>query len=268
MPVMTFTPHVYRSAAIGMVFALSVLLHPLPSLPAEGTAPTFGYRVVNAFPHDREAFTQGFAWDAGNLLESTGLYGQSSLRRVELKTGEVMKSRSLKRKFFGEGVVPVGDRIVQVTWRSGQGFVYDRVSFEPLSIFSVNGEGWGITWDGGRLILSDGSDTLRFLDPVSFRETARLRVRDGDTPVQRLNELEYVKGEILANVWRSDRIAVISPETGKVTGWIDLEGILAPLAAGRDDMLNGIAYDPEGDRLFVTGKRWPRIFEIEVVPVP
>jgi glutamine cyclotransferase len=251
-----------------MVLAIPVLLHPSPSFPTEGTAPTLGYRVVNTFPHDRKAFTQGLAWDEGNLLESTGLYGKSSLRRVELRTGKVLKVRSLREKFFGEGVVPVDDRIVQLTWRSGKGFVYDRVSFGPLTTFSVPGEGWGITWDGRRLIMSDGSDILRFLDHESFEETGRLRVRDGSVPVERLNELEYVKGEIYANVWWSDRIARISPETGQVTGWIDLEGILAPLSVGQKDVLNGIAYDPEGDRLFVTGKRWPRLFEIEIVPAP
>jgi glutamine cyclotransferase len=265
-PVVTFTPHVFRLAALGVVLALPVLLRPYPSFPVEGTAPTFGYRVVNVFPHDRKAFTQGLAWDEGNLLESTGLYGKSSLRRVELRTGRVLKVRSLRKKFFGEGAAPLDGHIVQLTWRSGTGFVYDRASFEPLSTFTVTGEGWGITWDGRRLILSDGSDTLRLLDPESFGETGRLRVRDGDTPVRGLNELEYVKGEILANVWRSNRIARISPETGQVTGWIDLEGILAPLSVGQEDVLNGIAYDPGGDRLFVTGKRWPRIFEIEIIP--
>ena len=231
-----------------------------------GFAPTFGYRVVGAYPHDSKAFTQGLLWDRGELLEGTGLYGQSSLRRVDLETGKVSQERRLAKEYFGEGVTLLEGRIFQLTWRAGKGFVYDRDSFELLRTFTFPGEGWGITTDGRRLIMSDGTDTIRFLDPESLRETGRLPVHDGDAPVNSLNELEYVKGEIYANVWMSDRIAVISPESGRVIRWIDLEGILSPLRRDKKNVLNGIAFDPVGNRLFVTGKFWPRLFEIEVTP--
>jgi len=257
-----------RAAFLGLTLFTIVLLGGVPSPVAAGKAPVSSYRVVNSFPHDRKAFTQGLAWDGGNLLESTGLYGKSSLRRVDLTTGKVRRKHRLEKKFFGEGAVVVGDRVIQLTWRSGKGFVYDRVTFDHLSTFSYDGEGWGLAWDGGRLIMSDGSATLRFLDPGTLRETGRLQVLDGEVPVARLNELEYVEGEIWANVWWTNRIVRIDPETGRVTGWIDLEGILSPYSVGEKDVLNGIAWDPEGRRLFVTGKRWPRLYEIELIPKP
>lgn len=251
-----------------MAMLTAVLLWFMPSSAVAGGAPVSEYRVVESFPHDRQAFTQGLAWDGDALLESTGLHGKSSLRRVDLRTGKVRQKHRLGKEFFGEGAVIVGERVIQLTWRSGTGFVYDLSSFKQLATFPIAGEGWGITWDGRRLIMSDGSATLRFLDPVTFRETGRIQVRDGGDPVARLNELEYVEGEIWANVWWTDRIARIDPGTGRVTGWVDLEGILSPFAVGQKDVLNGIAWDPEGRRLFVTGKRWPRIFEIEVIPKP
>jgi glutamine cyclotransferase len=232
----------------------------------QGFAPTFGYRVVGAYPHDSKAFTQGLLWDRGELLEGTGLYGQSSLRRVDLETGQVRQNRRLAKEYFGEGVTLLGQRIFQLTWRAGKGFVYDRDSFELLRTFTFPGEGWGLATDGRRLIMSDGTDTLRFLDPENLRETGRLPVHDGGTPVSRLNELEYVRGEIYANVWMSDRIAVISLESGRVSRWIDLKGILSPLRRDKKKVLNGIAFDPEKERLFVTGKLWPRLFEIEITP--
>jgi glutamine cyclotransferase len=232
-----------------MAMLTAVLLWFMPSSAVAGGAPVSEYRVVESFPHDRQAFTQGLAWDGDALLESTGLYGKSSLRRVDLRSGKVRQEHRLGKKFFGEGAVVVGERVIQLTWRSGTGFVYDRSSFKQLATFPIAGEGWGITWDGKRLIMSDGSATLRFLDPVTFRETGRIQVRDGGDP------------------W-TDRIARIDPGTGRVTGWVDLEGILSPFAVGQKDVLNGIAWDPEGRRLFVTGKRWPRIFEIEVIPKP
>jgi glutamine cyclotransferase len=188
--------------------------------------------------------------------------GRSSLRRVRLENGEVLKVHKLEDRYFGEGIALVGNSIVQLTWQNEVGFVYDKTTFERSKTFTYKGEGWGLTYDGARLIMSDGTATLRFLDPTTLKETGRLLVRDGARPVQQLNELEVVKGEIFANVWGTDRLARISPKTGSVTGWVDLTGILSP----RDgtDVLNGIAYDAAQDRLFVTGKLWPRLFEIRI----
>ena len=227
-------------------------------------APVYGYDVVRAYPHDRTAFTQGLAFDdQGALYESTGQRGQSSLRRVELSSGAVLQRHDLPASLFGEGIAVVGDRIIQLTWQAGRGFVYDKASFDLLREFAYRTEGWGLTHDGRRLIMSDGSATLYFLRPDTFTETARLTVRDHRGAVGRLNELEYVRGEILANVWQTDRIARIDPRSGHVTGWIDLTGLLKPSdRRQRVDVLNGIAYDARADRLFVTGKWWPRLFEI------
>jgi glutamine cyclotransferase len=229
------------------------------------SAPVFRYEVVRTFPHDPKAFTQGLAFHEGHLYEGTGQKGESSIRRVKLENGEVVQLERLEDQYFGEGIALVGDTIVQLTWQSEIGFVYDRTSFTRRRSFTYEGEGWGLTFDGKRLIMSDGSDALRFLDPATFKETGRLQVKDGGRPVTQLNELEYVKGEVLANVWGSDRIARISPTTGQVTGWIDLRGLLAPHEATNVDVLNGIAYDAAGDRLFVTGKWWPKLFEIRIV---
>lgn len=229
--------------------------------------PTYTYRVVNAYPHDRGAFTQGLVYLDGTLYEGTGLYGQSSLRRVDLQTGAVLQQRDLDAQYFGEGIAVVGDRIMQLTWQSNVGFVYDRASFEPVDQWSYPTEGWGLTYDGTRLIMSDGTATLRFLDPQTFAEIGSIDVADANGPVTRLNELEYVNGEIWANVWQTDRIARIDPQTGGVVGWIDLTGLLsAEDRAEPVDVLNGIAYDAESKRVFVTGKLWPKLFEIEIVP--
>ena len=231
-------------------------------------APTYGYTVVRAYPHDREAFTQGLAFDdQGTLYESTGQRGQSSLRRVELSSGAVLQRHDLPAALFGEGLTVSGDRIFQLTWQAGRAFVYDKASFSVLQEFTYRTEGWGLTHDGRRLIMSDGTATLYFLHPDTFAETVRLTVRDHRGPVIRLNELEYVRGEILANVWQTDRIARINPQTGHVTGWIDLAGLLPPSDRRQPvDVLNGIAYDPRTDRLFVTGKWWPKLFEITLAP--
>ena len=234
-------------------------------LPGSQLIPVQTYRIVNAFPHDTGAFTQGLVYADGVLYEGTGLHGQSSLRCVELESGVVLKRRELPRQFFGEGVTVWQDRIVQLTWRSKVGFVYDRRSFELVEEFNYSTEGWGLTHDGRRLIMSDGTSTLYFLDPESFAETGRVSVRDDEGPVVRLNELEYVEGEIYANIWRTDRIARIDPASGRVLGWIDLQGLLtAEEGGGPADVLNGIAYDLQNERLFVTGKRWPKLFEIEL----
>lgn len=244
---------------------------PVPSEPEPTSQrPTYyTYRVVQAFPHDRGAFTQGLAFEAGFLYEGTGLNGQSSLRRVDLQTGEVVQIEGLSAEFFGEGIAIFADRIVQLTLSSGVGFVYDRQSFSPLGQFSYSGEGWGITHDGTRLIMSDGTARLRLLETGTFQEIGELSVNDAGQPVLWLNELEYVRGEIYANVWQTDRIARISPETGQVLGWIDLTGLVsADDRAGGAGVLNGIAFDVERNRLFVTGKNWPWVFEIQVVPAP
>ena len=229
-------------------------------------APVVGYRVVNTYPHDPRAFTQGLVFADGILYEGTGLRGQSSLRKVDLQTGNILRVRQLAAHFFGEGITIYGNRVIQLTWRAKVGFVYNIQTFQLLDTFTYPTEGWGITHDGKSLIMSDGTSTLYFLDPQTFQRVRRLEVHTRDGPVSRLNELEYVRGEIYANVWKTDRIARISPETGEVVGWIDLEGLLRPEDRHRRiDVLNGIAYDVKNDRLFVTGKLWPKLFEIELV---
>lgn len=233
---------------------------------AAAAVPVQGYRLIRSYPHDPHAFTQGLLYSGGALYESTGLNGQSTIRKVRLDTGEVLQVHRLEPHYFGEGIALWGGSLIQLTWQSGIGFVYDPATFQRTRTFSYKGEGWGLTHDGKRLILSDGSAYLRFLDPSTFRETGRMMVRDGGRPVTHLNELEYVRGEIFANVWQSERIARISPATGQVNAWIDLRGLLARGEAAAADVLNGIAYDEAGDRLFVTGKLWPRLFHIEIVP--
>jgi glutamine cyclotransferase len=225
------------------------------------------FRVVHTYPHDSHAFTQGLIYLDGHLYESTGLKGQSSLREVELETGRILKFAEVPDKYFAEGLTNWGGTLVQLTWQSQTGFVYDRTSFRELRTFSYPGEGWGLTEDGKDLILSDGTATLRFLDPATFREVRRVTVKSHGKPVEKLNELEYVHGEIYANIWYADRIARISPATGKVLGFIDLSGLAAESGrSGTDAVLNGIAYDAAHDRLFVTGKLWPKLFEIKIVP--
>lgn len=231
-------------------------------------APVSGYRVVNTYPHDPAAYTQGLVYRDGDLYEGTGLEGASTLRRVDLATGDVLQSHQLDPDLFGEGIAVVGDRIYQLTWKAQICFVYDRQTFEPLGTFDYPTEGWGLTTDGDQLIMSDGSSRIVFRDPTTFAETGHIDVRDGETPARWLNELEVIDGEIWANVYQTDFIARIDPETGRVTGWIDLSGLLTEQdRAGRTvDVLNGIAHDPATGRIFVTGKLWPALFEIEVVP--
>jgi len=235
----------------------------------QGPVPTYGYQVVRSYPHDPGAFTQGLIIRDGVFYEGTGLNGRSGIRKVKLETGEVLQAKPLSSEYFGEGITEWNGQIVQITWRSEVGFVYDMKTFEQAKRWTYTGEGWGLTHDEARIIMSDGSSSLRFLDPATLKETNRITVRDANGPVDRLNELEYVKGEVFANVWTTDRIARISPKDGHVTGWIDLSGLLTPAeraAAERGGgVLNGIAYDAAGDRLFVTGKLWPRVFEIKLV---
>ena len=237
---------------------------PQRSIPSR--APVAGYRVVHVFPHDPQAFTQGLVYLDGVLYEGTGLNGRSSIRKVKIENGEVLQLQKVDPQYFGEGIAVVGDTIFELTWQSGIGFLYDRASFQRKGTFTYRGEGWGLTFDGKRLIMSDGSALLQFLDPATQKVISRLEVRDGGSPVLNLNELEYVKGEIFANVWQTNRIARISPKTGRVTGWIDLTGLLSAREAEGTDVMNGIAYDAARDRLFVTGKLWPKVFEIRIVP--
>ena len=233
--------------------------------PANAVVSTFGYQVVNIWPHDPNAFTQGLVFVDGKLLESTGQEGRSSLRRVELETGKVLKKVDVPEPYFAEGLALLNNKLYQLTWQHQIGFIYDAQTFEKTGQFTYTGEGWGLATDGHSLILSDGSNHIRFLDPDSFRVTKTIAVLDGKTPINEINELEYVNGEIYANIWHDDRIATIDPQTGRVTAWIDLRGLLQPGdVLDPEAVLNGIAYDQQSNRLFVTGKLWPRLFEIKI----
>ena len=228
---------------------------------------TYSYRVIHSFPHDPTAFTQGLLYDNGFLYESTGQYGQSSLRKVELETGAVVQLHQLDDRFFAEGLALFGNRLLQLTWRANKGFAYRLDSFEPLAEFAYTTEGWGLTYDGELLVMSDGSATLYFRDPFTFAEVSRVAVVAQGRPVSQLNELEWVAGEVFANIWQTDTIARIDPATGQVAGWIDLTGLLsnADRRGSNAEVLNGIAYDSEGERLFVTGKWWPKLYQIELI---
>jgi glutamine cyclotransferase len=235
--------------------------------------PEYTYKVVRSFPHDPNAFTQGLVYHDGFLYEGTGLKGQSSLRKVRLETGEVIQQIDLAPEFFGEGIALVRNEVVQLTWQSQTGFVYNLSDFHLLRRFSYPGEGWGLTTNGknsgkdNELFMSDGTSEIRVLDGDKLAEKRRFTVRDGDTPIDQLNELEFIDGEIFANIWQTNRIARISPRNGAVVGWIDLTGLLSPVYRLQPGaVLNGIAYDPDRKRLFVTGKLWPNIFEIKLVP--
>ena len=238
--------------------------HQVQRLPPVGSrVPVAGYTIKHAYPHDPRAFTQGIEYRGGVLYEGTGLNGQSTLRRVDLPTGKVLQQIAVPQEYFGEGITTWGETIVQLTWQSQLGFVYDRTTFKQLRMFRYTGEGWGLTHNATELIMSDGSASLRFLDPKTLTETRRVLVTDAGIVIRDLNELEWVNGEIYANVWQTNFIARISPSTGHVLGWIDLNGLLsAEEQRGGADVLNGIAYDATGRRLFVTGKLWPKLFEI------
>jgi glutamine cyclotransferase len=233
---------------------------------AQGPA-EYTFAVIRAFPHDSSAYTQGLAFRDGFLYEGTGLNGHSSLRKTNLETGTVLQRVDLQPEFFGEGITIVKDRIVQLTWKSRTGFVYDLKNFRLLQQFSYSGEGWGLATDSQELFMSDGTSEIRVLDAETFREKRRLKVHDGSKPIDQLNELEFVEGQIFANVWHTNRIARISPQTGAVAGWIDLTGLLSPVYHLEPEaVLNGIAYDSARKRLFVTGKLWPSVFEIRISP--
>ncbi len=232
-----------------------------------GPVPAYTYRVVQAYAHDPAAFTEGLVYQDGYLYESTGLQGESSLRKVELATGRVVQIHRLADQYFGEGIALYDHQIVQLTWTSHVGFVYDEATFRQIGTFTYPTEGWGLTYDGQHLIMSDGTPALHFLDPRTFAETRRVNVFDDTGPVTQINELEYIQGQVYANIWQTDRIAWIDPQSGAVVGWIDLTGLLSAADRQRPvDVLNGIAWDPQGKRLFVTGKLWPKLFQIELVP--
>lgn len=235
--------------------------------PVVAEVPVQRYALVGSFPHDSSAYTQGLFFHRGALYESTGVEGRSAVRKVRLDTGEVLAAAQLPADQFGEGSVGWGDQIISITWQEGVGHRWDAATLRHLGSFRYPGEGWGLTQDGANLIMSDGTSYLRFLDPATFEERERVQVTVDGKPLTQINELEYVRGEILANVWMTDRIARIDPNSGAVTGWIDLTGIAASdRPAITDAVLNGIAYDAASDRLFVTGKLWPKLYEIKLAP--
>jgi len=249
-------------AILSLIFALPVAARTKPR-----ATPQYTYRVVHVYPHDPQAFTQGLEYRAGFLYEGTGLRGRSTLRKVDLPTGKVLREIELDPGFFGEGITVINGRVVQLTWQAQEGFVYDQQTFRLLHTFQYSGEGWGLTNDSRRIYMSDGTAQIRCLDLLTLKELRRFSVHDCGRQITELNELEWVRGEIYANVWQTDRIARIAPSDGRVLGWIDLAGILPKQDQnGEVDVLNGIAYDSMGDRLFVTGKLWPKLFEIRVVP--
>ncbi len=225
----------------------------------------YTYKIVNTYPHDTGAFTEGLIYSDGYLYESTGLNGQSSIRRVDLTTGDVLQEHSLPLQYFGEGMTIIDNRVIQLTWQSNIGFIYDKNTLAVLSNFTYPTEGWGLTFNGTQLIMSDGTSKLYFLNATTFQRTGQVYVYDGDSPIVNINELEYVNGDVYANIWQLNKIAIINPENGQVKGWIDLAGFPAPLQTG-DNVLNGIAYDQQNDRLFVTGKQWPKLYQIELEP--
>jgi glutamine cyclotransferase len=252
----------------GIAVALLASCSSTDAQPIDDLQPTVGpgYVVVDEFPHDPQAYTQGFDFQGARLYEGTGLNGRSSLRRVDLETGDVLKQVDLADKFFGEGIVVLGKRIYQLTWQNGRAFVYDRRTFKRIRRFSYEGEGWGLTHDGRRLIMSDGTATIEFRDPATFEVLDQIEVTEDGEPVTMLNELEWVEGEIFANVWQTNDVVRIDPETGEVTGKLDL----TPLKEQQQDgeVTNGIAYMETEDRLFVTGKLWSSVYEIELTDLP
>jgi glutamine cyclotransferase len=249
----------------GVVAAVALAVAAWAQLGARRVPEVSGFEVVAAYPHDPAAFTQGLAIANGELYEGTGQYGASTVRRVDLPTGRPEKQRALGPRYFGEGIAILGGLLYQLTWQNGVVVVYDVDTFEVVRTVQYDGEGWGLTHDGRELIMSDGSATIRFRDPETFSVTREIEVRHEGVPVSRLNELEYVEGEIWANIWYDDRIARISPADGKVLGFIDLSSLYPQNARGSEAVLNGIAYDPATKRLFVTGKNWPQLYEIQVV---
>jgi glutamine cyclotransferase len=259
-----------RVAVAFLLIALTRLLTAQSSHQTHAARPPeYTFKLIHVFPHDPAAFTQGLAYRDGFLYEGTGIKGQSSLRKIHLETGEIVQRVDLAPEFFGEGITLLNNEVMQLTWQSQTGFVYNLSDFKLLRRFEYSGEGWGLTTNGREIFMSDGTAQIRVLNPATLAEKRRFKVRDGNTPIDQLNELEFIEGEIFANVWQTDRIARISPQSGKVVGWIDLSGLLSPVFRRESGaVLNGIAYDADRKRLFVTGKLWPSIFEIQLIPKP
>jgi glutaminyl-peptide cyclotransferase len=258
-----------KALTIALLFAM-----PAPLIGGERShavaprrTPEYTFKIIRTYPHDPSAFTQGLVYRDGFFYEGTGLNGRSSLKKVRLETGEVVQHVDLSAEYFGEGIAIVKNKVIQLTWQSHVGFVYNLTDFKLLRQFSYPGEGWGLTSAGNEIFMSDGTAEIRVLDATTLKEKRRFTVRDGTAPVDQLNELEIVEGELFANIWQTDRIARISPQSGKVVGWIDLTGLLSSVYRRQDGaVLNGIAYDAIHKRLFVTGKLWPSIFEIQLTP--
>ena len=249
------------------ILGICLLLAAVSLASKKAQHPPDSYRIIHAYPHDPDAFTQGLVYVDGHLYESTGRNGKSSMRMVNLFTGEVLQQYDLPAEYFGEGLTDWDSNLVQLTWKNGVAFTYDRFSFTLKGRSHYQGEGWGLTHDDKHLIVSDGTSVLRFLDPRSFSITRRISVTDETgNPITNINELEYIRGEIYANVWHANQIVRISPVTGKIVGRIDLTGLIdRKELADPEAVLNGIAYDAKADRLFVTGKLWPKLFEIRIV---
>jgi len=253
--------HYLTEILLGLAFTISLL-----SGSCANAAPVYGYKIIATYPHSTESYTEGFFYLDGIFYESTGINGHSAVMAIAPETGRILQRHDLPSEYFGEGIIDWGSNVYQWTWKSHVCFVYDRFSLQLVKQFTYTGEGWGMTRTAKELITSDGTATLRFRDPETFRESRHILVRDGGKMVSQLNELEFIKGEIYANIWHSDRIARISPLDGHMIAWIDLSGLLpADQRPDAESVLNGIAYDPQHDRLFVTGKRWPQVFEIEII---
>ena len=249
---------------IGMLSFLSSC-NPTPVTTGAVSTPQYAYEVVNVYPHDRAAFTQGLEFRDGKLLESTGREGESTLRSVDLDSGQVLRKVDVPDQYFAEGLTVLNGKIYQLTWQHKIGFIYDYQTFKQIGEFSYQGEGWGLTNDGHSLILSDGTSRLRFFDPDSFRVLRTINVNENGKAISSLNELEFINGEIYANIWHDNRIAVINPQTGNVAGWLDCAGLIGQSqAADPEAVLNGIALDPASGRVFITGKLWPKLFEIKI----
>jgi glutamine cyclotransferase len=225
----------------------------------------YKFEILNTYPHDTTAFTQGLVYNNGSFFESTGGYGTSTLRKVDLETGQVTKEFKLTDQFFGEGLTQINNELLQLTWQENTGFIYEKNTFDPIGNFSYATEGWGLTYDGSNLIMSDGTSNLYFLNPTTYQEVRQINVLDGNNSITYINELEYVNGDIYANIWLTEKIAIINPQNGQIKGWINMTGLYQP--QGSNDVLNGIAYDQQSNRLFVTGKNWPNIYEIKILPI-
>jgi glutamine cyclotransferase len=264
LPIRPFLPFLPLCVVAVLPLAFSAVAAQTPTIPPPGSkAPVYNYTIVRSYPHDPDAFTEGLEFHDGVLYESTGLNGKSSIRRVKLETGEVLQNRNISRDYFGEGITFWKDELFHLTWISEIAFVYDAKTFASKGSFNYKGEGWALTHNADELVMSDGTPQLRFIDPATFKERRRLTVTDAGVPIKYLNELEWIKSEIFANVYTTDYIARIDPVSGRVTGWIDVRGML-PRQNDGNTVPNGIAYDAAGDRLFVTGKYWPKLFEIKL----